>query len=65
MKDKFWTGLQNFKEYRLPVAVSIFIFELLAIVQVKLSLHPIILLGRFITGGGWFEIMPFVYMGHL
>lgn len=36
---------------------------LLSIVQVKLSTHPIILLERFIKGGGWFEIVVIAFYG--
>jgi ferredoxin-type protein NapH len=43
------------KKYRLPVAVFILIFVLLAIVQIKVE-RPVILAERFIKGGGWAEI---------
>jgi ferredoxin-type protein NapH len=43
------------KKYRLPVAVFILVFVLLAFVQVKVE-KPMILAERFIKGGGWAEI---------
>ena len=43
------------KKYRLPVAVFILTFILLAFVQVKVE-RPMILAERFIKGGGWAEI---------
>ena len=44
------------KQYRLPVAVFILTFILLAFVQVKVE-RPMILAERFIKGGGWAEIL--------
>ena len=46
----------NLKNYKLPAAVFLFAFSFLAIVQVMLTENPIILLERFIEGGGWIEI---------
>lgn len=43
--------------WQLPAAVFIFIFAILAIVQVKLRSNPLLLLERFISGGGWIEIV--------
>ena len=43
------------KQYRLPAAVFILTFILLAFVQVKIE-RPMILAERFIKGGGWAEI---------
>jgi ferredoxin-type protein NapH len=48
--------LRNTRRFRLPAMVFLFTFLFLAVVQVKLSVHPIILLERFIRGGGWLEI---------
>jgi ferredoxin-type protein NapH len=44
------------KQFRLPVAVFILTFILLAFVQVKVE-RPMILAERFIKGGGWAEIV--------
>jgi ferredoxin len=43
------------KKYRLPVAVFILTFILLAFVQLKVA-RPMILAEQFISGGGWAEI---------
>jgi polyferredoxin len=43
------------KKYRLSLAVFIFIFIFLSIIQLKLE-NPLILLERFLKGGGWIEI---------
>jgi polyferredoxin len=51
------------RNIRLPISVAAFTIILLAIVQVKLSSHPIILLERFIKGGGWFEIVLIAMYG--
>lgn len=51
------------ENYRLPVAVFLFTFGLLTIVQVILSSPPLLLLERFIRGGGWFEIMAVALYG--
>lgn len=40
----------------LPLAVFIFTFSLLTMVQIKMVQHPIILLERFFKGAGWVEI---------
>ena len=48
-----WVKTEN---YKLPVAVSLFAFGLLTIVQLKFSSPPLLLLERFVKGGGWFEI---------
>ena len=53
----------DFKKYRLSIIIFILAFALLAIVQIKLVLHPIILLERFINGGGWFEITAIAFYG--
>lgn len=42
------------RKYRLPLGVFIFIFIFLSIIQLKLD-NPIILLERFLKGGGWIE----------
>lgn len=44
--------------YILPILVFLFVALILAIVQIKVQ-SPIILLERFIAGGGWIEI-PFI-----
>ena len=44
------------KNFRLPLAVFILTFVLLAFVQVKLE-RPIILAERFLKGSGWVEIL--------
>lgn len=44
------------KKYRLPLGVFIFIVIFLTIVQLRLE-NPIILLERFVKGGGWMEIL--------
>lgn len=49
-------------KYRLPVAVFIFILLFLSIVQLKLN-NPIILLERFLEGGGWIEILIIGFYG--
>ncbi len=51
------------ENYRLPVAVFLFTFGLLTIVQVILSSPPLLLLERFIRGGGWFEIVAVALYG--
>lgn len=43
--------------YLLSSAVFIFIFIVLSIVQLKLTSNPLLLLERFVTGGGWIEIV--------
>jgi polyferredoxin len=43
------------RKYRLPLGVFIFIVIFLSAIQVKLD-NPIILLERFVKGGGWIEI---------
>lgn len=53
----------DIQKYKLPFAVFLFTFLLLSVVQVKLSQHPIILLERFIKGGGWFEILIIAFYG--
>lgn len=50
------------KYYVLPTAVFVFVFILLALVQMKMS-RPIILLERFISGGGWFEVVAIALYG--
>jgi ferredoxin-type protein NapH len=50
------------KYYTLPSTVFVFVFLLLSIVQLKLA-KPIILLERFIQGGGWFEIVIIALYG--
>ena len=47
---------------KLPVAVFLFIVLLLSIVQIKI-VNPIILLERFMDGGGWIEILLIALYG--
>jgi ferredoxin-type protein NapH len=47
---------QDLNKYRLSGYVFFLSFALLAVVQVKMSNRPIILLERFVRNGGWFEI---------
>ena len=56
MNRSIFAGFQLAKKYKLSVIVFLVIIVLLAVVQVKLTNHPIILLERFVKGGGWFEI---------
>lgn len=51
------------EQYKLSFYVFIFTFLLLAIVQIKLKNHPLILLERFIEGGGWVEIFIIAFYG--
>lgn len=51
------------QQYKLPVAVFIFTFLFLSLVQIKMVSHPIILLERFIAGGGWVEIILIAFYG--
>ena len=43
------------KNYRIPFLVFLFVIFLLTMVQLKVE-NPMLLLERFIPGGGWFEI---------
>jgi hypothetical protein len=43
-------------KFRLPSAVFLLTFSLLAIVQIKMD-RPMILAGSFIEGAGWIEIL--------
>jgi len=43
------------KRFRLPVLVFFFILFLLSFVQIKVE-NPMLILERFVKGGGWFEI---------
>ncbi len=47
--------INNKKTLLLPAGVFIFVFIILGIIQIKLT-NPMILLERFVKGGGWFEI---------
>lgn len=46
----------NIKKYKLPLAVFLLTFILLAFVQIKLQ-RPMLLAERFIKGAGWIEIL--------
>jgi ferredoxin-type protein NapH len=50
------------KKYTLSVFVFILTFILLSMVQIKLE-HPVILLERFLKGGGWIEIFIIALYG--
>ncbi|MFA5818184.1 MAG: 4Fe-4S binding protein [Bacteroidales bacterium] len=50
-------------QYKLPLGVFLFTFSLLTVVQLKLNDRPIILLERFVSGGGWFEITVIAFYG--
>ena len=50
------------KRLRLPVSVSLLIFLLLVPVQLKVE-NPMLLLERFVPGGGWFEIVAIAIYG--
>ena len=50
------------QKYILPVLVFLFVSMILAIVQIKVE-RPMILLERFIPGGGWFEIVLIALYG--
>ncbi len=54
---------QQTEQYRVPFAVFLFTLSFLVIVQVQLRNHPIILLERFVKGGGWFEITVIAFYG--
>lgn len=45
----------DFKRYTLPVSVFVFVGFMLSMIQLKVKL-PMLLLERFIQGGGWIEI---------
>jgi ferredoxin-type protein NapH len=50
------TEVINFRKFKLPASVLVFTFLVLAIVQVKITDRPVIILERFVRGGGWLEI---------
>lgn len=58
--------IDSFKKlYFLPTAVFVFVFFLLAMVQLKVQ-RPMILMERFIPGAGWFEmILISIYGGYV
>jgi polyferredoxin len=47
----------NTGKLRLPIAVFLFVGLLLAMVQVKMTKNPLLLLERFFEGWGWIEVM--------
>ncbi len=59
---KFIQG-DSLKFYNLPIAVFLFTFAFLAMVQIKLDQNPVILLERFVNGGGWIEITLVAFYG--
>lgn len=48
---------------RLPVAVFFFVFVILTAVQLNLNSPPLLLLERFVSGGGWIEIIIISFYG--
>ena len=48
---------------RLPVAVFSFVFVILTAVQLILNSPPLLLLERFVDGGGWIEIIIISFYG--
>lgn len=56
------TGI-NFMKLKLPASVLVFTFLILAFVQLKITDRPVIILERFIRGGGWFEIICIALYG--
>ena len=54
--------MQRLKKIKLPIFTFIFVFLILSVVQLKLE-NPIILLERFLKGGGWIEIMVIAFYG--
>lgn len=57
------SGSTSNKKYYLPFMVFAFVFMFLSFVQLKLTGNPIILLERFLKGGGWFEIFGVALYG--
>ncbi len=55
------SGVQK-KQLWLPISVSLFILLLLIPVQLKVE-NPMLLLERFVPGGGWFEIVAIAIYG--
>lgn len=51
------------EDYRLPAAVFLLVSIILAIVQVRLTSNPLLLMERFIKGGGWIEIPVIAFYG--
>ena len=49
-------------QFKLPVLVFLFVAGILVIVQLKVQ-NPMILLERFIPGGGWIEILLIAFYG--
>ncbi|MEN8202601.1 MAG: 4Fe-4S binding protein [Bacteroidota bacterium] len=47
--------MMGIKRFRLPLLVFVFILFLLSFVQLKVE-NPMLILERFVKGGGWFEI---------
>jgi ferredoxin-type protein NapH len=59
---RFATPL-DLQRFRLPSFVFIFTFSMLSVVQAKTNTHPVILLERFVRGGGWLESMIMAFYG--
>jgi polyferredoxin len=55
--QKEMNELEDSGRYRISVTVFIIVFSFLAVVQLMLTGNPIILLERFLKGGGWIEIL--------
>lgn len=54
---------KSYKNLKLPLFVFLFVFAMLAMVQIKMAGKPIILLERFFKSGGWFEIPLIAFYG--
>jgi len=53
----------NINSVKLPVAVFLFVFVILTAVQLILNSPPLLLLERFVDGGGWIEIIIISFYG--
>jgi len=56
--------MKDLKRFRLPLLVFLFTLFLLSFVQMKVE-NPMLILERFIPGGGWFEIALIAMYGGL
>ncbi len=56
--------MYRFQKYYLSISVTVFVFTCLFIIQLKVQ-NPIILLERFIDGGGWIEAVVISVFGGL
>ncbi len=53
----------NDAKLRLPAAVFLLVFLLLAMVQIKMTTNPLLLLERFFDGWGWLEVVVISFYG--